>query len=411
MTARGMNSGGNRILLPVALGWSVLVLGLTEYFAGGGLAFQPFLALADQRVGPAGFGALLTHAILCEDDRRKRIVLRVGAVLELIRFYVLASQGVRLDVLAFSIGYGFFAAALVDFLIHRAWRSAALAALVPIGMASAPVGLAGLVTKLTPRTFDGALMALDMTFRVPFSQVMGELVSTQPALLAMSLITYAALPGAIAAGLAYEEYNFRRRETRGVGINLLLAYAVSGTIAAALYILCPAVGPAHAFKAGFPSHLPDASSVSLSLALYAPTSPRNAMPSLHFAWAVLLARSTVGARFSVRFAAIAFAVMTAIATIGSGEHYVLDLVAAAPLIVALEAATARRQVTLRRRAAPIVLGIFFYATWIVIVRNAPAIFPVLDSRPVLVWLLTAATIGVSVAVALRNAPQTTDARM
>ena len=411
MTAKGIASGGNRILLPLALGWSVLVLGITEYFAGGGLAFRPFLALADPRVGPAGFGALATHAILCEDDRRRRIVLRVGVVLEIIRFVVLATRGVRLDVVAFSTGYGFFAAALVDFLIHRAWRSAALTALVPIGMAAAPLGLGGLVRKLTPTTFDGALMALDSTFRVPFSQWMGELFSVQPALLAMSLITYAALPGAIAAGLAYEEYNFRRGVTRGVGVNLLLAYAVSGTIAAALYILCPGTGPAHAFKAGFPSHLPDASAVSLSLAPYAPTSPRNAMPSLHFAWAVLLARSTVGARFSLRFATITFAVMTAVATIGSGEHYVVDLIAAAPFIVALEAATARRQISLRRRIAPIVLGILFYAAWILIVRYAPATVPVLDSRPVLVWLLTAATIGVSVAVALRRAPQTAQTRM
>ena len=402
MSGRTHPVKANRILLPLTLSWSVVVLGVAEYFAGGGLAFRPFLALADPRVGPAGFGALATHAILCTDDRRKRIVLRVGVVLEVIRFFVLAANGVKLDVVAFSIGYGFFAAALVDFLIHREWRSAALAALVPIGMAAAPVGLAGLVKKLTPTTFDGALLALDSTFRVPFSQLMGELFSMVPAILAMSLITYAVLPGAIAAGLAYEEYNHRRGESRGVGVNLLLAYAVSGTIAAALYIMCPATGPAHAFKSGFPSHLPDPSTVSLTLAPYAPLSPRNAMPSLHFAWGVLLARSTVGARRSLRIAAISFAAMTAVATIGSGEHYVLDLVAAAPFIVALEAATARRSVSLRRRAPAIVLGILLYGMWMAIIYKTPSTLPVLESYPAIIWLLSATTIGVSVAVALRR---------
>jgi PAP2 superfamily len=402
MSGRTHPARANRILLPLALSWSVVALGLAEYFAGGGLAFRPFLALADPRVGPAGFGALATHAILCTDDRRKRIVLRVGVVLEVIRFFVLAANGVKLDVITFSIGYGFFAAALVDFLLHREWRSAALAALVPVGMAAAPVGLAGLVKKLTPTTFDGALLALDATFRVPFSRWMGELFSAVPPILAMSLITYAVLPGAIAAGLAYEEYNHRRGESRGVGVNLLLAYAVSGTIAAALYILCPATGPAHAFKNGFPSHLPDPSTVSLTLAPYAPLSPRNAMPSLHFAWGVLLARSTVGARRSLRIAAVSFAVMTAVATIGSGEHYVLDLVAAAPFIVALEAATARRSVSLRRRAPAIVLGILLYAMWMVIIHKTPSTLPVLESNPAIMWLLSATTIGVSVAVALRR---------
>ncbi|MEO8576046.1 MAG: phosphatase PAP2 family protein [Gemmatimonadales bacterium] len=388
-------------LLPVALGWSLLMLGIGMILRGDASALRPLYNLSDPRVGPAGFGAFVGHAILCGSDVRRRRVLRAGVVLEVLRMIAVLASGVPLDSALLSTGYGFLAAALADFLLSREWRYAFLTALVPIGMAAAPVGLGGLVRKLTPKTFDGALLALDATFRVPFSKLIGELFEIAPPIAALSLISYAILPGAIAAGLAYEEYNHRRGVTRGVGVNLLLAYAVSGTIAALLYILCPATGPAHAFKSGFPSHLPDSSTVSLILAPYAPLSPRNAMPSLHFGWGVLLARSTAGARRSVRLIALSFAVMTAIATIGSGEHYVLDLIAAVPFVVALEAATARGNVSRRRRMA-LISGVLLFGSWIATVRSAPNTVPFFESNPALVWGLAVVTIVACVAVALRN---------
>lgn len=182
-----------------------------------GDCFQVFSSFADPRVGPAGFGALATHAILCPSDKRKRIVLRLGLVLEIVRLAMFAMRGVEIEVLAFSVGYGFFIAALGDFLIHREWRSAALAALVPIGVASAPLGLGGIVHRMTHLTYDGALFALDGSFRVKFSEWTGNLVARIPAVRAACLVSYAVLPGAIAAGLAYEEHNYRRRAIRGVG--------------------------------------------------------------------------------------------------------------------------------------------------------------------------------------------------
>ena len=396
-----IESPSRRFLLPAALAWSTVALGIAEWTVGSGLAFRPFLAIADPRVGPAGFGALAAHGILCADDRRKRLVLRVGALLEIVRFVFLARAGIRLDVIAFSVGYGFFVAALIDFLFHHEWRSAAIASLVPIGMASAPLGLNGVVRQLTPLTFDGALYALDGTLRIPFSRVAGEVVDRIPALRAMSLIVYATLPGAIAAGLAYEEYNYRRGLLRGVGVNLLLAYMVSGTLAALLYVICPGTGPYHAFPNSFPSGLPDPASVPLGLAEFAPLSPRNAMPSLHFAWAVLLWRSLRGARRSLRVAAGTYVLLTIVATIGSGEHYVVDLIAALPFVVALEAATSHRFVPLYRRMVAFSVGMFFFAAWIILVRLAPSVVPFLSAHAELVWVLTLVTVLSSATVALR----------
>lgn len=390
-----------RILLPAALAWSTLVLIFVEWSVRSGVPLQPFLELADLRVGPAAFGALPAHAILCRSDRRKTLVLRIGVVLEVVRFVLLLRAGVGIEVLSFSVGYGFFAAALVDFVYHREWRSAAIIALVPIGMASAPLGLAGVVRRMTPTTFDGALYALDAALRIPFSRLAGEFFDAAPAIRILSFISYAALPGSIVAGLAYEEYNYRRNVERGVGVNVLLAYAVSGSLAAAFYIMCPGTGPYHAFPNAFPSHLPDPASVPLALAPFAPLSPRNAMPSLHAAWAVLLARSTAGSRLALRIVAWSLALFTILATIGSGEHYVIDLVAAAPFLVALEAATAHRYVSFRTRMIPLITGILFFGAWIFAVRHAASIIPIVNANPAAYWIFTVATLGVSALVALR----------
>jgi hypothetical protein len=397
----------NRILLPLALLWSVIVLGVVEWTVGSGLAFRPFFALADPRVGPAGFGALVVHAILCPTDRRKKIVLRTGVALEAARILLLLQRGIAPDVIAFSAGYGFFAAAVADFAWNREWRSAALASLVPIGMASAPLGLAGIVRRLTASTYDGALYALDATLRLPISQGFAGWMAALPPLRALSLITYAALPGAIAAGLAYEEYNYRRGVTRGVGVNLLLAYTLSGSLAAVLYIICPGTGPYHAFPGMFPNQLPDPATVSLSLAPFAPLAPRNAMPSLHFAWAVLLARSTAGARTSVRLIAWAFVLLTIAATIGSGEHYVVDLIAAIPFVIALEATTAHWSVLPSKRVLPLWVGVMLFVIWITIVRGGPVTIPFLRENPAAMWSLSLATILASALVALRHAPAQT----
>lgn len=390
-----------RLLLPASLAWSALLLVVLEWTAGASTP-APLLALADPYVGPAGFGALAVHGILCDDERRRVLVLRAGVVLEILRFVFLAWRMVPLGTVVFSVGYGFLAAALLDFLAHREWRPAALAALVPVGMASSRLGLADIVQRLTPLTYDGTLLALDATLRVPFSRVGGQLFEAVPPIGMISLIAYAALPGAIAAGLAYEEYANRRGLARGVGVNMLVAYLLSGTIAALLYVLCPATGPSHAFASGFPAALPDPASVPLLRSVFAPDSPRNAMPSLHVTWAVLLARSAAGARRSIRVWAYIFAALTAIATIGSGEHYIYDLIAVAPFLVALEAATAHRSISLRRRVPALLSGIALYALLMIVIRNGSLTIPRLARAPSLAWAFALITMGIPIAFALRS---------
>ena len=403
-------SPSRRWLLPIALGWSLMVLLWGVVTQGAAIALSPIYGLHDPRVGPAALGGFVAHAILCGSDKRRTWVLRIGFVLEVFRFAAVVSRGVSFDSALLSIGYGFFTAAFVDFLMHREWRFAALASLVPLGMVNAAFGLSGIVRRLTPLTYDGALYALDGSFRFPFSEIAGKSFTAFPAIAVLCLFAYALLPAAIAAGLGFEELNFRRRASRGVGVNLLLAYTVSGSLAALLYIISPGTGPAHAFAGAFPANLPDPFSVPLGLSEFAPNSPRNAMPSFHVAWAIIIARSLAGSRWSLRATAIAFASLTAIATIGSGEHYVVDLIAALPFLVSLEAAAAHRMIPIRKRWTRVAVGVVLFSAWIVLVKGASGFVPFLAEHSAAMWAFTAATLGICFVVALPSIVETKEKR-
>jgi PAP2 superfamily len=57
---------------------------------------------------------------------------------------------------------------------------------------------------------------------------------------------------------------------------------------------------------------------------------RNAIPSLHSAWALLIWWSTRYCRAWTRLVATVFLALTPLATLGLGEHYLIDLVVALP---------------------------------------------------------------------------------
>ena len=112
-------------------------------------------------------------------------------------------------------------------------------------------------------------------------------------------------------------------------VNLIHAFVVAGVSGFVLYQICPAMGPLYAFGAQFPDHLPLLSAVPAKA--FASTGVNNAMPSLHMTWVLLVwvAAWELGP-FALVIATLA-ATFTGFATVGFGEHYLIDLIAAAPL--------------------------------------------------------------------------------
>jgi hypothetical protein len=75
----------------------------------------------------------------------------------------------------------------------------------------------------------------------------------------------------------------------------------------------------------------------------APTEFRNAFPSLHMTGALFVAWSAQPFGRAVRILAWLYAGVTVLATLGSGEHYLVDLLVAAPFALAIHLMIQRRE--------------------------------------------------------------------
>jgi hypothetical protein len=98
------------------------------------------------------------------------------------------------------------------------------------------------------------------------------------------------------------------------------AFVLAALFAPVFYYLVPAMGPAHMAQR---------------------TAPRNCFPSLHLTWALELVLYT---QSHLRRIAVVYLALIAASTLGMGEHYMVDLVAAVPYTFAiywLEARIAR----------------------------------------------------------------------
>lgn len=148
------------------------------------------------------------------------------------------------------------------------------------------------ISQVTPNTIDAALARLDHGFGV----AVWHWCAAHPAALLVLHPVYYGLGIAIMAGITFTD---RRQQL----IRALLIGAVLGLLC---YYLFPAVGP---------------------IWVGTPNAIRNCMPSLHLTWALLI---WIFASRRARWPMLAFLILTAVATMGLGEHYFIDLVAAVP---------------------------------------------------------------------------------
>jgi membrane-associated phospholipid phosphatase len=85
----------------------------------------------------------------------------------------------------------------------------------------------------------------------------------------------------------------------------------------------PMSGPYYAFK-GFPWRMPNAPAHVLHM-----TAPPNCMPSDHITMALLILYFS-WRWYPARLLAAAYLLLIVLSTLGSGEHYMIDLIAAVP---------------------------------------------------------------------------------
>ncbi len=167
-------------------------------------------------------------------------------------------------------------------------------------------------------TFDNYLFLADRAIGLD-TLAIARTVYSYPTLMGVTIIAYVALPAII--GIAYA---IQRSMT------LLWAALIAAALAPFCYLLVPAIGPVFAF-ANFPWSNPHPAA-QMMLVLSA-NIPRNVFPSLHFAWAMLI---YINSRRWFRVPALVFLFLTAVATMGLGQHYAVDLIAAVPFTVAVQ---------------------------------------------------------------------------
>ncbi|HLW88646.1 MAG TPA: phosphatase PAP2 family protein [Terriglobales bacterium] len=249
-----------------------------------------------------------------------------------------------------------------------------------------------LANVLYAKTFDLYLYVVDGSFGFQPSFLMGRAMATSSVLRVACLLTYISLPFVMALVYALRLPKGTERPSWDI-ITLFLLAGLGGW---ALYNVVPATGPVYVFADSFPWRaLPYKSLPRLFLELVPVNSgiPRNAIPSLHMAWAMLLFWNTKGRSRGLRIFLAVYAGMTVVSTLGTGEHYFVDLVAGVPFALAVQAVVSPDgKASFSRRAMAAGAGLALTMGWLLLARFGAKAMLV---SPILPWSLVAAS-GVAV---------------
>ncbi len=242
---------------------------------------------------------------------------------------------------------------------------------------------------LHPKTLDLYLYSFDCSLRIQFSFLVGQMFARHEWLGFAGTVFYIALPLPLA--LVYAA-NLRLKGPDAFPV--MLAFLATGPIGILYYNLVPATGPIHIFGQNFPWHpLSTPQAMNLILETLAVKGPRNAIPSLHMTWVLLVWWNSKGLARWIRAVALAFVIFTVLATLGIGEHYFVDLIVAFPFALMVQS-LCLYSVSLRQscRGTALLFGTLVSLAWMALVSFATPFFWL---SPVIPWTMVIATISAS----------------
>jgi PAP2 superfamily len=251
--------------------------------------------------------------------------------------------------------------------------------------------LLDITEMLHPKVFDLFLYSFDCSLRLQIAFKLGKLLVMWPWLRAACLLFYLALPLPLALVFAA---HLRQGISRAMPV--MLAFLLTGPVGVLFYNMLPACGPIHLFGAAFPLHPPaiaDVMRLKLETVLI-PHDARNAIPSLHMAWVLLVWWSSRGLARWIRAMAFTFLAFTAVATMGIGEHYFVDVVVAYPFaLMVLALCSFGSSSSNEKRRAAFFWGTFCTLLWFALLSFATQIFWV---NRVVPWTMVIVTIAATV---------------
>src|SRR5882762_2618627 len=243
-----------------------------------------------------------------------------------------------------------------------------------------------------PKVLDLYLYSFDASLGLQLPFLVGQRFVVWPWLGRASALFYIGLPIPIA--LVYSSRLLRLREK---ALPSFVAFLATGPVGVLFYNLFPALGPVHLFRQQFPWQPISTGDVSrLFVEPVKIVGAPNAMPSLHMVWVLLVWWYSRGLSWWERGVAFAFLVFTVLATLGTGEHYLVDLVVAFPFAVLVEAVCSfSLSWKDRRRLAAILGGLLGTLIWLVALRYGTRFFWV---SPLVPWVSCLCTIAFSLAL-------------
>jgi hypothetical protein len=211
---------------------------------------------------------------------------------------------------------------------HRSLEAVGLCLAIPV-----IVFVLALLRDLHPLTYDPLLARIDAA-GPPVAWRLAKAIEVNGGFRWACHLAYIGLPVAVVLVGELERAGMPRR--RSVFASAALA-ALVGVFA---YQIVPATGPKYAF-AGYPGDQPPTAAVNLAEPVWM-SAPRNAMPSLHVTWAMLVAWHAARFGWLAGSLGALFLSLTVLAALATGEHYLIDLPLALPFAVAVGAALAGR---------------------------------------------------------------------
>ncbi|MGA9509612.1 MAG: phosphatase PAP2 family protein [Candidatus Sulfotelmatobacter sp.] len=278
---------------------------------------------------------------------------------------------------------------------EREGRENALALLVPTLLLVFFIFVSGNVLRLSgglnPQTDDAWLYAFDGSLGFQPSFFLGRVMYGSITLTRCAMLTYLSLPFAMAAVCAGKI----PRGARKISWHILIVLLLAGVAGWLLYNVVPATGPIYAFGKDFPwggVSYKDLSTFALQKMSISTGIPRNGMPSLHVAWVVLLYWNSRGLRRVLRATLLLYVLLTVFATLGSGQHYLVDLIVSLPFALGVQAAAAFALPHKLRCVGAILAGIGLTVLWLVCVRFG---VPLALKSAVIPWSLVVFTASIT----------------
>ena len=316
-----------RVLLTVAIAAGVILLGLSQQFY--------LEALVDGFFGLALAGLVIVH-LRVQPKWQDALAVLVGAgFLSLLDFRVMHFQPRLIAIFSF-LGLSSFAILV----LRTVWaqdRRILLYAWIPAGLLVASDYFASDLLAWTghahPKTLDLYLLFFDGSLGTQIAFKVGQYYARSASFHNLSLIAYVGLAIPITMVYAGRLVRFGSKATSSV-----LAFLITGPVGILFYNLFPACGPRHLLGSAFPFEpFPFADLHRLFLQAVPISGPRNAIPSLHMAWTLLAYWYSKGLSRVERLIAFSFLAFTVTATMGTGEHWFVDLIVAFPFALMIQA--------------------------------------------------------------------------